>query len=143
MYPTILGTSLISDLVGGSVSEGLQWILNNTIFRLLYWIAAAGCWVIGILYSMFEVMAGLVKVTYDGQKQYLINIFFGNSAVNKVYWGNCHLRHQYGAGKLGDSLHRGTESVESFDIRNPWIQRGFSALRRRGRPAFVTYSQNL
>ena len=87
MYPTILGTSLISDLVGGSVSEGLQWILNNTIFRLLYWIAAAGCWVIGILYSMFEVMAGLVKVTYDGQKQYLINIFFGNSAVNKVYWG--------------------------------------------------------
>ncbi len=87
MYPTILGTSLISDLVGGTVSEGLQWILNNTIFRLLYWIAAAGCWVIGILYSMFEVMAGLVKVTYDGEKQYLINIFFGNSAVNKVYWG--------------------------------------------------------
>ena len=87
MYPIIFGTSMISDLIGGGISDGLQWILNNTIFRLLYWVAAAFCWIIGILYSMFEVMAGLVKVTYDGEKQYLINIFFGNSAVSKVYWG--------------------------------------------------------
>ena len=78
--------SFISDWAEETMSEGLQYILNNTIFRLLYWISEAVCWIIDILYSLFEVMAGLVKVTYDGEKQYLINIFFGNSAVSKVYW---------------------------------------------------------
>lgn len=79
--------SMLADLTSGLVSDGLQSILNNTIFRLVYYIAAAVCWVIGILYDLFEVMAGLVKVTYDGEKQYLINIFFGNSSVSKAYWG--------------------------------------------------------
>ena len=79
--------SMLADLTSGMVSDGLQSILNNTIFRLVYYIAAAVCWVIGILYDLFEVMAGLVKVTYDGEKQYLINIFFGNSSVSKAYWG--------------------------------------------------------
>ena len=78
---------MLGDLTSGLVSDGLQTILNNTIFRLVYYIAAAVCWVIGILYDLFEVMAGLVKVTYDGDKQYLINIFFGNSTVSKAYWG--------------------------------------------------------
>ena len=78
--------SMISDWAEETMSEGLQYILNNTIFRLLYWISEAVCWIIDILYSLFEVMAGLVKVTYDGEKQYLINIFFGNSTVSKVYW---------------------------------------------------------
>ena len=79
--------SMLADYAGSAISDGLQSILNNTIFRLVYYIAAAVCWVIGILYDLFEVMAGLVKVTYDGEKQYLINIFFGNSTVSKAYWG--------------------------------------------------------
>ena len=99
---TVMVGSVVSDALGaveeatsatlGSsvsswISDGLQWVLNNTIFRLLYWIAAAFCWLIGILYDMFEVMAGLVKVNYDGDKNYLINIFFANSSVTRVYWG--------------------------------------------------------
>ena len=102
MQFTIMAGSIVSDALsavdeatsatlGSSVSswisDGLQWVLNNTIFRLLYWIAAAFCWLIGILYDMFEVMAGLVKVSYDGDKNYLINIFFANSSVTRVYWG--------------------------------------------------------
>ena len=79
--------TVLGDSVSGWISDGLQWVLNNTIFRLLYWIAAAFCWLIGILYDMFEVMAGLVKVSYDGEKNYLINIFFANSSVTRVYWG--------------------------------------------------------
>ncbi len=102
MQFTIMAGSVVSDAlsaveeatsatlgssVSGWISDGLQWVLNNTIFRLLYWIAAAFCWIIGILYDMFEVMAGLVKVNYDGDKNYLINIFFANSSVTRVYWG--------------------------------------------------------
>ncbi len=80
-------SSLIGDSAASWISDGLQWVLNNTIFRLLYVVAMAACKIIDILYSMFEVMAGLVKVSYDGDKQYLINIFFGNSSVTRVYWG--------------------------------------------------------
>lgn len=35
------------------------------------------------------------------------------------------------------------EFCESFDIRNPWFQRDFSALRNFGTSSFVTYFQNL
>ena len=80
-------SATLGDSISSWISDGLQWVLNNTIFRLLYWIAAAFCWLIGILYDMFEVMAGLVKVNYDGDKNYLINIFFANSSVTRVYWG--------------------------------------------------------
>ena len=80
-------STTLGDSVSGWISDGLQWVLNNTIFRLLYWISVAFCWLIGILYDMFEVMAGLVKVSYDGEKNYLINIFFANSSVTRVYWG--------------------------------------------------------
>ena len=80
-------SSTLGSSVSGWISDGLQWVLNNTIFRLLYWISVAFCWLIGILYDMFEVMAGLVKVSYDGDKNYLINIFFANSSVTRVYWG--------------------------------------------------------
>lgn len=50
------------------------------------------CWMVSILYSFFEVFAGLRKVSFtDGSNHttydYLINIFFGSSSINTIYWG--------------------------------------------------------
>ena len=49
------------------------------------------CWFVSILYSFFEVFAGLKKVEFkDGGSttyDYLINIFFSNSSINTIYWG--------------------------------------------------------
>ena len=73
--------------IGDTILDGLQAILYATIYKLLYYLAVGCCWVINILYSMFEVMVGLSKVSYDGDFDYLINIFFSNTSVSKVYWG--------------------------------------------------------
>ena len=73
--------------VGDTIVNGLQSILYATVYKLLYYLAVGCCWIIDLLYSMFEVMAGLSKVSYDGDFDYLINIFFSNTTVSKVYWG--------------------------------------------------------
>ena len=80
----------MADLFGGvsdTIMNGIQAILYATIYKFLYYISVGFCWIIDLLYSMFEVMAGLSKVSYDGNFDYLINIFFANTAVSKVYWG--------------------------------------------------------
>ena len=80
----------MADLFGGisdTIMDGIQAILYATIYKLLYYIAVGCCWIVNLLYSMFEVMSGLGKVSYDGDYDYLINIFFSNSTVSKVYWG--------------------------------------------------------
>ena len=73
--------------IGDTVMDGLQAILYATIYKLLYYIAVGFCWLIDLFYSMFEVMAGLSKVSFDGEFDYLINVFFSNTTVSKVYWG--------------------------------------------------------
>ena len=80
----------MADLVSGvsdTILNGLQSILYATIYKLLYYLAVGCCWIINLLYSMFEVMAGLSKVSYNGDFDYLINIFFSNTTVSKIYWG--------------------------------------------------------
>ena len=73
--------------VGDTIMNGLQSVLYATVYKFLYYIAVSCCWIIDLLYSMFEIMAGLSKVSYDGDFDYLINIFFSNTTVSKVYWG--------------------------------------------------------
>ena len=73
--------------MGDTLSSILESILNATIFRLFYHLERILCWVIELLYQMFEVFAGLVKVKYNGTANYLINIFFSNKAVSNIYWG--------------------------------------------------------
>ena len=80
----------MGDLLGGvgdTVVDGIQAVLYATIYKLLYYIAVGCCWIINLFYTMFEVMAGLSKVSFDGEYDYLINIFFSNTTVSKVYWG--------------------------------------------------------
>ena len=73
--------------MGDTLSSILESILNATIFRLFYHLERILCWIIELLYQMFEVFAGLVKVKYNGTANYLINIFFSNKAVSNIYWG--------------------------------------------------------
>ena len=77
----------VSDFLGDGLSSLLESILHATIFKLCYYIERALCWLIGILMELFEVFAGLEPVTYNGQQQYLVNVFFSNKAINNIYWG--------------------------------------------------------
>ena len=74
---------LISGL-GDTIMDGIQAILYATIYKLLYYLAVGCCWVVNLLYSMFEIMAGLSKVSYDGNYDYLINVFFSNTTSSRV-----------------------------------------------------------
>ena len=76
-----------SDTLGETLSGILESILNATVYRLLYYIARGLCRIVQFLDQMFRVFAGIDKVTYNGEQDYLINVFFRNNAVSNVYWG--------------------------------------------------------
>ena len=50
-----------------TVVDGIQAILYATIYIFLYYLAIGCCWIIDLFYSMFEVMAGLSKISFDGE----------------------------------------------------------------------------
>ena len=77
----------IKGALGNTISSAIESILNATLFRLFYYLEIALCKIVGLLYEMFEVFAGINKVTYRGERDYLINIFFYNRSINNVYWG--------------------------------------------------------
>ena len=77
----------IGEGVTDVVNDGLEAILNATIYKLLYYIGNGLCKIVGWLDQMFRVFAGINKVTYDGEQDYLINIFFNNSVISNIYWG--------------------------------------------------------
>ena len=84
MLDSILGG--LQDWLGDTLTSMLEAILSATIFKLLYYAEIAVCWIINQLYSMFEVFAGIVRVSYDGEPDYLINVFFKNGVVTNIYW---------------------------------------------------------
>ena len=84
---------LFGDILGG-IDKIVGWVgdaignaLGNFFGKILYYITTALCSILKIVYSFFTVFSGQQKVSYDGRKQYLINIFFGNERVTQVYWG--------------------------------------------------------
>ena len=76
----------IKSFLGDTLTSVFEAVLNATIFKLLYYAETGLCWIISQLYSMFEVFAGLVRIRYDDKYDYLINVFFTNSAVSNIYW---------------------------------------------------------
>jgi len=60
----------------------LLWILGSLLCELL-----------DLVYDMFKVFAGMDQVTYysssngKAQYDYILNVFFNNSTISKVYWG--------------------------------------------------------
>ena len=80
----------VSDAVGavtGVFTDGIGAILSNFFYSILYRLGTGLCWIINVLDQMFAVMSGLDRVSYDGKQDYLIKVFFGNSAISNVYWG--------------------------------------------------------
>ena len=71
----------------GAVGDSIQWVLENTIYKLMYVIARSFCWLVDLLYQMFGVFSGITTVNYNGSSSYLINVFFSNNAVSNVYAG--------------------------------------------------------
>ena len=77
----------ITDVLGDGVSGVLNDILYATVFKLLYYAEAGLCWLVKMVYAMFEVVAGITQVSYNGKQMFLINVFFSDDTISKVYWG--------------------------------------------------------
>ena len=80
----------LGDLLDGLfdiVQNALQAALGTFLGRVLYFLETALCKIVGMLDQMFQVFAGVTKVSYDGEKDYLINVFFNNHSISNVYWG--------------------------------------------------------
>lgn len=62
--------------------------LFHFLYVIFYRIDCFFCLILSYEYKMFEVFAGIKKVSYDGGTSYdsLINIFFGQSDINTIYW---------------------------------------------------------
>ena len=69
------------------IQSALEAVLNAFLGKILYFIETALCKILALLDQMFQIFAGITKVTYDGSKDYLINIFFSNKSISNVYWG--------------------------------------------------------
>ena len=80
--------------VGNAILDGLnsvlQSILYATIYKLFYYLDVGLCWIVGTLYKLFGVFAGIEQVVHvDGlykEKGYLLDFFLGHSSINTVYW---------------------------------------------------------
>ena len=79
-----------TDFLGDKINSILQDILYATVYKLLYYLDIALCWIVGLFYKMFEVFAGVSEISYkDGdltRKDYLINYFFHHESIKNVYW---------------------------------------------------------
>ncbi len=67
-----------------------MWLLRalfDWFFVFLYWVFVGWLKILEFLESAFDIFAGTVKVTYNGQRDYLINVFLGNSVISVVFWG--------------------------------------------------------
>ena len=42
---------------------------------------------IDLLENVFDIFAGISDVTYNGSKDFLLNVFFKNNMINRVFWG--------------------------------------------------------
>ena len=76
-------TAGLSNKIGDFVSTAL----NNTIGQVLYGVVSAVNWFIAMVFQLFEVFSGQMKVSYNGDYTYLTNVFFENSAISGIYWG--------------------------------------------------------
>lgn len=56
-------------------------------FVLLYKLLRALLGLVDFMEGIFDVFAGLSKVSYNGQKDYLVNVFFGQNIIAVIFWG--------------------------------------------------------
>lgn len=69
------------------MSKWLTRLLFDWVFVLLYNLLKALLSLVNFMEGIFDVFAGLSKVSYNGQKDYLINVFFGQNIIAVIFWG--------------------------------------------------------
>ena len=72
--------------VVGFLFDGLNTLFGDFLGLVCYQIVSMLSYLLKIVYDFFSIFAGMKTVTYNGKQQYLINIFFGNTLINDVYW---------------------------------------------------------
>ena len=72
--------------MGGIVDELVEK-LDNFLGRFFFAIERLVCLFISWLQQLFKVFTGISQAKYNGDGEYLVNIFFNNSTVNAIYWG--------------------------------------------------------
>lgn len=74
----------IIDSIGSSIVEAISTVIG----KALYYLVVQGILsIVNAFYKLFAVFAGITKVEYDGEKDYLINVFFSNTVISNIYWG--------------------------------------------------------
>ena len=63
------------NVIGNAGDSIAEMILYNVVFRILYYLAIAFCKLIYILDMMLEAFTGARKVYYDGDTNFLTNVF--------------------------------------------------------------------
>lgn len=69
------------------IKEWFQETLFDWVYVLLYDLLKGLLKIVKLVESFFDIFAGTAKVTYEGTPEFLINIFFSNSAVTNAFWG--------------------------------------------------------
>ena len=69
------------------MKEWFQETLFNWIYTLLYGLLEGLLRLVKLVESFFDIFAGTAKVSYQGDYDFLINIFFRNSAITNAFWG--------------------------------------------------------
>lgn len=73
------------------IEQGFNYFLYNFFYRLFYLLEIAFCKALVWLQELMDVFTGTsmvkYKTTFGSSENYLINLFFQNSAISGVYWG--------------------------------------------------------
>lgn len=76
-----------------TIWEGLQsfgsFLIDSFVYLIYVWVyglAAGAMYIVQLLDQMYSIMCGTTSVTYDGSKDFLINVFFHNTTINNIYW---------------------------------------------------------
>ena len=64
----------------------LKRLLFDWVFGLLYRLFRSFLNLVDFIESFFDIFAGTAKVFYQGNADFLINIFFGHDAVTNAFW---------------------------------------------------------
>lgn len=92
MYGRVPTVNAVGDLLGGidvkgTILDPILDALKTGVGWVMYYLLTFVCYFVNVAYQIFGVFAGLQKVEYDGETDFLVNVLFFNKTVNKIYWG--------------------------------------------------------
>ena len=86
MNTLIFSVPFILD-IGGAIKDFFMDLLENYVFVIFYYIEIALLYVLKLLENLMMVFTGEAPVTYNGNEDSLLNVFFSHDSVRGVYMG--------------------------------------------------------